>query len=114
LFVETPHGIAVQADDAASLALRDQVLQGASVFKGGRVSSLPATESQFFAAESPTTVGYAARYGIPEKNLPFDWISEGTIRPGSPFVTRPAPGVGSNLGGGREVVTVPGAFLPGS
>ena len=114
LFVDTPHGLAMQADDAASLALRDQVLRGGSVFKGGNASSLPASESQFFAAESPTSAGYAARYGIPEKNLPFDWISEGTIRPGAPFITRPAPGVGSNLGGGREVVTDPGSFLAGN
>lgn len=114
LFVDTPGGIAVQSTDPAALAARDDVLNGADLFKGGNVNSLPPEQSQFFATESPDTPGYGERYGIPAKNLPFDWISSGQLEPGAPFITRPAPRVGANLGGGTEVVTWPRSFIPGA
>lgn len=31
------------------------------------------------------------------------------LKPGSDFITRPAPGIGDNLGGGIEVVAPPDA-----
>ena len=113
LFIETPGGLATQSLDPEALAARDAVLRGASVFKGGNVNSLAADQSQFFALESPETAGYAARYGIPPANLPFDWIAEGQIAPGADFITRAAPGVFPNLGGGIEVVAAPGSFVGG-
>jgi hypothetical protein len=73
LFIQTPYELATQSSDAAALAARDEVLRGATLYKGGSASSLPPDESQFFALENPESPGYAARYGIPPKNLPFDW-----------------------------------------
>ncbi len=35
--------------------------------------------------------------------LNADFIESAVVPPGTPFVTRPAPGVGTNLGGGIEV-----------
>jgi hypothetical protein len=52
--------------------------------------------------------GFAERYVIPPENVAnADFIESAVVRPGSPFVTRPAPDVGPNGGGGIEVV-VPG------
>jgi hypothetical protein len=41
---------------------------------------------------------YAAKYGIPPANLPFDWVAEGQIAPGTDFITRFAPGLGRRQG----------------
>ncbi len=113
LFVETPYGLAVQGTDPASLAARDHVLNGGDIFKGGNVNSIGPEQSQFFALEHPETAGFGDKYGIPPKNLPFDWVGQGTLESSAPFVTRPAPGVDVNAGGGVEVVTLPGSFVPG-
>lgn len=62
--------------------------------------------TQFWALEHPNTPGYASRYGIPPENIAnSDFIMTGQLKPGSEFITRPAPPVGSNAGGGIEVVT---------
>jgi hypothetical protein len=113
LFVNTPRGIATQELTPEALAARDQVLRGASLFKGGGARSVPASEAQFFALESPSSVGYAGRFGIPPGNLPFEWIAEGRLAPGADFVTRAARGVEWNPGGAIEVVTWPGSFIGG-
>ena len=38
----------------------------------------------------------------------LDWVIGGRIKPGTPFVTRLAPGAADNLGGAAEVVLDPG------
>jgi hypothetical protein len=40
-----------------------------------------------------------------EKMLPDETAS---LKPGTPFITRPAPGIGENVGGGIEVVVPSG------
>lgn len=52
--------------------------------------------------------GYAATYGIPEENLAFDFVETATLNPGANFITRDAPGIGTNCGGAVEVVVNPG------
>jgi hypothetical protein len=37
-----------------------------------------------------------------------DFIESATLKPGAPFITRQAPGIGGNLGGGIEAVVDPG------
>jgi hypothetical protein len=39
-----------------------------------------------------------------------NFIESGTLRPGTTFITRPAPGVGGNQGGGIEVVVPPNSI----
>jgi hypothetical protein len=114
LFVQTRGAeVAVQSTEPDALALRDSVLRGdQTLYKGGNVNSLPPEQSQFLAPENPESRGFGERYGIPPKNLPFDWISSGQLEPGAPFITRPAPGVEWNPGGAVEVVTWPGSFIP--
>lgn len=68
------------------------------------------TGAQFWALEHPSSPGYAGRYGIPQENIDrSDFIMTAKLKPGSDFITRPAPGIGDNLGGGIEVVAPPDA-----
>jgi hypothetical protein len=68
-----------------------------------------ASEAQFWALESPLNPGFAARHGIPPGNVEAaDFIETAMLRPGAPFVTRVAPGVGGNGGGAIEVVVEAG------
>ena len=106
----TPYGSAIQSTrQNAQTALR-QVQNGATVYKGGRFERSEISASQFLSLESPLSIGYASRYGIPPQNSNFDFILTGRIQPNAPVITRPAPGIPPNLGGGIEAVTNPGSF----
>ena len=64
-----------------------------------------ASEAQFWALEPPLSPTYPNNYGIPAENVAnADFVESGTLRPGTPFITRPAPGIGENVGGKIEVV----------
>ena len=54
--------------------------------------------------ENSLNPGYAEKYGIPIENAKFDFVEVAVIKSGSNFITREAPGVGVNGGGGIEVV----------
>lgn len=107
--VSTPYGEAFQSLDSAAIAARAKVEQGATLYRIGTLERSQAAEAQFWSLENPATPGYAARYGIPEENvLNANFVEKATVKPGAIFVTRPAPGVGGNPGGGVEVVVSPG------
>jgi hypothetical protein len=81
------------------------VQNGATLYRSGTTGKSQAAEAQFWSLESPLSAGYANRYGIPASNVKnTNFIETATVKPGSSFVTRPAPAVGSNTGGGIEVV----------
>ena len=106
--IDTPYGVATQAASTEAQALRTSVENGATVYRQGSFGVQQTAEGQFWAPENPlTTPGYASGYGTPASGAP-DWIMGGQVDPGEPFVTRPAPGLGNNPGGGLEVVTNPG------
>lgn len=103
--IETPYGLAVQSQKAAALAARKQVQEGAILYRVGTMGKSHAGDAQFWALESPLSLGYANRYGIPSSNvLKADFIETATLKPGTDFITRLAPAVGNNVGGGIEVV----------
>ncbi len=57
----------------------------------------------------PLSPGFASRYGIPAANVAnANFIESAVLGADVPFVTRVAPAVGANLGGGIEVVMPPG------
>jgi RHS repeat-associated protein len=106
LTVDTPYGPATQEMTPAALAARSQVEQGAPVYRLGTLGKSETPDGQFWALEHPATPGYAGRYGIPPENVTnADFLQSGRVPPGGAFITRSAPGVGSNPGGGIEVVT---------
>jgi len=107
--VATPYGDALQSADAAAIAARTQVEQGATLYRIGTMGKSQAAEAQFWSLENPASPGYAARYGIPAENVAnSNFIETATVKPGTTFVTRQAPGVGENPGGGIEVVVPSG------
>jgi hypothetical protein len=87
------------------------VQQGSNVFKGGVLGKSETGASQFLAAECPLSSGYSARYGIPSQNAHFDFVLSGTVRSSAPVITRPAPGIPPNPGGGIEIVINPYDFI---
>ena len=108
--MRTPYGIAGQGADAASLAARADVAGGARIWRVGTTGRSNAADAQFWSLEHPSTPGFAERYGIPPENvLQTDFIESAVVPPGTPFVTRQAPGVGSNSGDGIEVVVPEGS-----
>jgi len=109
--VKTPYGPAVQEQSAAALRVRSQIQQGGTVYKGGVLGRTETGASQFLATESPLNPGYAGRYGIPPQNAQFDFIMGGRVRPGAPVITRPAPGISPNPGGGIEGVINSGDLM---
>ncbi len=107
--IETPYGPAMQSSAAAAVSARLEVEQGAPLYGIGTLGRSAAGEAQFWSLEDPLGRGFAQRYGIPPENvIAADFIESGSLRPGTPFVTRPAPPVGPNPGGGIEVVVPPG------
>lgn len=74
----------------------------------GTMGKSDAGEGQFWSLENPLSEDYADKMGIPPENYKFpDFVESGTLIPGTNFITRTAPGVGGNKGGGIEVVVSP-------
>ncbi len=107
--IRTDRGPAVQSILPAAMKARGPVSRGAPVYRLGTRGKSHAAEAQFWTMEHPDTPGFAARYGIPPENVKnANFIEVGVVRPGTPFITRPAPPAGTNPGGGIEVVVPPG------
>jgi hypothetical protein len=105
--ITTPFGKATQELSKDAISARTKVHNGGYLYRlGKRGSSQTGKDAQFWSLEHPNTPGYADKYGIPEENIiNADFIERGKIKDGSSFVTRKAPPVGNNKGGGIEVVT---------
>jgi hypothetical protein len=103
--IKTPYGNAQQSNSLIALKARETVENGANLYRIGTTGKSQAAETQFWALEHPLTPGFAERHGIPIENIAnYDFIECATIKSGSSFVTRMAPGVGVNMGGAVEVV----------
>ncbi len=103
--VETPYGMAVQNNSKEARRINKYVKQGGMVYRGGTYGRSKIVDAQFWAPESPLTVGYAKKYGVDFEQM--DYIIGGYVKKGTKFITRPAPGLGSNSGGAIEIVTPP-------
>jgi hypothetical protein len=109
--IPTPYGPAVQATTAEAQAALRQVQSGATVYRQGQFGVQQTGNAQFWSLNNPaTTPGYAGRMGMPAGSTSPDWMMGGTVRPGAPVITRPAPAGpgGVNLGGNIEGVVNPG------
>ncbi len=108
--VQTPYGPAIQSNAATALAARGKVENGATLYRIGATGRSEAVGAQFWALEHPYNPGYANKYGIPQENITrSNFIMTGELKPGANFITRSAPSIGKNLGGGIEVVVPPNA-----
>ncbi len=109
-YVVTDQGIAVQSFSKEALAAAGKVKGGATVYKGGVLGRSETTRSQFLSLENPLGDGYAIRYGVPPQNARFNFVLTGEVPTGVNFITRPAVGVGNNVGGAIEVVIPANTF----
>ncbi len=106
--ISTPYGPAAQEDSAAALAARQQVDQGELLYRKGNFGEQRVLEAQHWAMENPSNPEYDSIYGVPYTGK-ADYIVGGELRPNEPFITREAPPIYPNPGGGIEVVTEPRA-----
>lgn len=112
--VKTPYEVAKQAQSKIALNIKTQVENGGKLYRIGTTNKSHATEAQFWAPENPLTnpEAFARKYNIPVENIKnANFIEIGTIKPGTNFVTRPAPaapGSQYNPNAGIEVVTPAG------
>ena len=107
--VATPYGPALQSTSEAAISARAGIEAGETLYRVGKLGKSHAAEGQFWALEHPTTPGFASRHGIPPENASdYNFVEQGHLGEGVPFITRTAPPVGTNLGGGIEVVVPPG------
>ncbi|MEM0942021.1 MAG: hypothetical protein AAGI25_19860, partial [Bacteroidota bacterium] len=110
LKIKTPYEEVAQS---LSKSAMDQVDEGADLFRIGTFGKSNTVEAQFWSLENPASItnidDFAKKYGIPAENLREGkfFVQQGQIKPGANFVTREAPGIGSNTGGAIEVVTDP-------
>ncbi len=116
LAIPTGYGYAYQSFNPKYFRARQAVKDGKGMYRAGTRPTETSRgskgiEGQFWAVEeSPNMPTYAIKYGIPEANVKnIDFAIEGKLKPNEAFITRPAPGLGQNPGGGLEVVTNSGA-----
>jgi len=103
----TPHGLAIQSESIAAQIALNKVKSGANVYRQGILGVQKTADAQFWSIHNPMTAeGYVHKMGIPAKMGKPDWIMGGTVR--GHVITRPAPGIGANLGGEIEAVVSPG------
>lgn len=103
--IKTPYGDAIQSTSKEALQLRKYVDNGGELYRGGTFGRSNVTDAQFWAPENPLNPGYANKYGVDFSKA--DYIIGGKQVPGTPYITRPAPGLGNNVGGGLEIVNNP-------
>ncbi len=103
--ISTPWDTARQSISSEAYAARASVQNGARMYRIGTTGRSNTTNAQFWSLEHPYTPGYAGRNGIPPSNVTnANFIQSARLKPGTEFITRPAPPVGTNPGGGIEIV----------
>ncbi len=107
--ISTPYGKAVQTTDAQAVSLRNSIENAGGLYRQGNFGKQYTSDAQFWAGENPASVsGFNGKYGTASSSGP-DWMMKGTLKESSEFITRSAPGVSGNAGGGTEAVVNPGS-----
>jgi hypothetical protein len=105
--IQTPYALEAQSASAEAQAALNQVQNGATLCRTGTLGSNMAAESQYWSLQNPlTTPGYANQMGVPSGAPNF--VLSGTLNPGASVITNEAAALGSNAGGGIQIVTSPG------
>lgn len=106
--IETPYGLASQADTPAARSALAEVQSGRIVYRQGSFGVQRTSDAQFWSLQNPAaTQNYSNKMGLPSGASKPDWIMGGTVSQSTPLITRPAPRIGSNLGGDMEAVVLP-------
>lgn len=88
--IETPYGSAEQELDREALEVRQQVEDGAILYRLGTLGrNETGDRAQFWSLEHPNTPGYGYRHAMPQANFErADFIERARMLPGSDYVTR--------------------------
>jgi hypothetical protein len=106
--INTPYGPANQSLNYGAMKARAAVNGGASVCRIGTTGRSNTTDAQFWSLQHPNSPGFAKDFGLSAQNIKEpDFVQGGRINPGTQFITREAPGIANNTGGGIEVVVPP-------
>ncbi|MGE3467245.1 MAG: RHS repeat-associated core domain-containing protein [Pyrinomonadaceae bacterium] len=105
--IATPYGPAYQDSSDEAMAARSAVSSGARLYRRGTLGESSGPEAQFWSLEHPASAGFAGRYGLSGSSTKYNFFQSGKIKQGQSFVTRAAPKLDGNPGGGIEVVTNP-------
>jgi|GEM_PF-4199737 len=108
--VMTPRGPALQAATPEAMSALNVAKSGVPVYRQGMIGRQATGDAQFWSFSNPaSTPDYANAMGMPPgPSGGYSWMMGGTVRPGAPVITRPAPRIGTNLGGSMEAVVQPG------
>jgi hypothetical protein len=105
--IQTPYTLEVQSASAEAQAALAQAQSGATMYRTGTMGSNMAGESQYWSLQNPlTSPGYASQMGVPG-GVP-NFVLSGTLNPSGSVITNEAAALGSNAGGGIQIVTSPG------
>lgn len=112
--ISTPYGAAIQSKTRAATSAIEQIKNGAPLYRVGTLGRSQTAEAQFWSLENPANYlnnldDFAQKFGIPAENLKTGniFVEQGKLKANSKFITREAPGFGTNSGGAIEVVTPP-------
>jgi hypothetical protein len=110
--ISTSRGKAWQSKTTEAIEAVGEVQQGATLYRVGTLGNSHAAEAQYWSLENPADylndpAAFAEKFGIPAEHLSDGtmFIETGKMKGGAEFITREAPGAGSNGGGAIEVVT---------
>ena len=105
--IATPYAIEEQSPSEEAQAALAQAQNGATLYRTGQTGVSMTGESQYWTLENPQGPGFANGLGTPPEVQP-DFVMTGKLNPGATVITNEAPGLGTNTGGGIQVVTAPG------
>ena len=106
--ITTPYGIEAQSASADAQAGLSLAQDGATLYRSGTLGDNMTSESQYWSLDNPaSTPDYNAQMGTPEPGVGEPFMMGGTLNSGADVITNEAGGLGSNAGGGIQVVVSP-------
>jgi hypothetical protein len=91
---------------AGARAALSDAQSGATLYRTGELGKSMAAESQYWSLQNPLTPGYAGQMGMP--GVKPNFMMGGSLNSGASVLTNTAGGLGTNAGGGLQVITSPG------
>ena len=101
---------AKQSSSADAVAALNNVKNDSPLYRIGTINHSSVAEAQYWSLENPLDIidinVFASKYGIPIESVSSGDFFVVIAKPkvSAPFITREAPGIGSNSGGSIEVV----------
>jgi len=103
--IDTPYGTKTQSMLPDAQAALTDAKNGATLYRTIQSGISAEEDSQYWSLYDPlATQDYAGKMGIPPEVTP-DYILKGLLNPDASVITNEAEGIGTNSGGGIQVIT---------